>query len=111
MHQTQLMQKESTGLCALLQDDKKEGVYFSPFVTVLERKASCCVLTCSASATELKRLYKLYSHLPTHLFTCLCMYAFIYLFSSCLSLSLQVNWSYLFFANSLSIPKTLLTFF
>lgn len=27
MHQTQLMQKESTGLCALLQDDKKEGVY------------------------------------------------------------------------------------
>ena len=26
MHQTQLMQKESTGLCALLQDDKKEGV-------------------------------------------------------------------------------------
>jgi len=40
MHQTQLMQKESTGLCALLQDDKKE---------------------------ELKRLYKLYSHLPTGL--------------------------------------------
>jgi hypothetical protein len=25
-HQTQLMQKESTGLCALLQDDKKDGM-------------------------------------------------------------------------------------
>ena len=38
MHQTQLMQKESTGLCALLQDDKKEGTYRSA--------QSSCLISC-----------------------------------------------------------------
>ena len=63
MHQTQLMQKESTGLCALLQDDKKEG----PRTILTACPARAFARSEAPARTELKRLYKLYSHLPTGL--------------------------------------------
>ena len=63
MHQTQLMQKESTGLCALLQDDKKEG----PRTILTACPARAFARSEPPAHTELKRLYKLYSHLPTGL--------------------------------------------
>jgi hypothetical protein len=64
VHQAQLMQKESTGLCALLQDDKKDGTL-----------QLCAGFSSHAAAdkspsdlhAELARLYKLYSKLPTGL--------------------------------------------